>query len=212
MHHQSDTTDLAQFWERHYADRDQVWSGNANAVLAETAAGLPPGRALDLGCGEGGDAVHLAAAGWKVTAVDVSATALARTRALAEAAGVAGAVTTERHDLSEYVPEGPFDLVSAQFLQTPIEFPRPLALRRAAEALAAGGLLLVVDHGSAPSWSEGHAHHLDFLSPRALFEGLGLDSGRFEPVRLDAPERESIGPNGERGTITDTVVAVRRVH
>lgn len=212
MHHQPDTTDLARFWEERYASSERVWSGRPNPVLAATAAELTPGRALDLGCGEGGDAVHLAANGWTVTAVDVSATALARTRAHAEAAGVAAAISTERHDLTDYVPEGEYDLVSAQFLQTPIAFPRPLALRRAADALAVGGLLLVVDHGSAPSWSQGHMDDHEFLSPRELHESLELDPARFAPVRLDAPEREVTGPDGQPGTLVDTVVAVRRVH
>ncbi|MEU6859251.1 class I SAM-dependent methyltransferase [Glycomyces sp. NPDC046736] len=210
MHHHTERTDLAEFWEEHYASKDRVWSGRVNPVLADFTAGLTPGRALDLGCGEGGDAVHLAAAGWQVTAVDVSATALARTREHAQAAGLADAITTERHDLTDYTPEGPYDLVSAQFLQTPIEFPRPLTLRRAADALAVGGLLLVVDHGSAPSWSQ-HREHMDFHTPEETFAQIGLDQARFRPERLESPERAITGPEGQAATIIDTVVAVRRI-
>ncbi|THV30836.1 class I SAM-dependent methyltransferase [Glycomyces paridis] len=209
--HQHDTDDPAAFWERHYSSSDRIWSGRANPVLAATVADLPPGRALDLGCGEGGDAVHLAAAGWQVTAVDVSATALARTREHAAAAGVADAVATERHDLADYSPAGEFDLVSAQFLQSPLEFERASVLRRAADALVVGGLLLVVDHGSAPSWGWRHDHHVEFPSPAELYEGLGLDEARFRPERLESPERDAVGPDGEAGRITDTVVAVRRI-
>lgn len=73
----------AEFWESRYADRDQIWSGNPNQALVDTMSGRAPGEALDLGCGEGGDSVWLAEQGWRVTAVDVSATAIARGRELA---------------------------------------------------------------------------------------------------------------------------------
>ncbi|MYW72647.1 class I SAM-dependent methyltransferase, partial [Pseudonocardia sp. SID8383] len=66
----------AAFWDAHYDTRPQIWSGDANAALVAEAADLPPGRALDVGCGEGGDAVWLAARGWRVDAVDVSPVAV----------------------------------------------------------------------------------------------------------------------------------------
>ena len=70
--------DTQTHWEEHYGERERVWSGRVNARLAEVAAELPPGRALDLGCGEGADAVWLAERGWDVVAVDISETALGR--------------------------------------------------------------------------------------------------------------------------------------
>lgn len=60
-----------QFWEGHYRGRERRWSGRPNAVLVDVVGSLPPGTALDLGCGEGGDAIWLAGLGWRVTAVDV---------------------------------------------------------------------------------------------------------------------------------------------
>jgi SAM-dependent methyltransferase len=65
-------------WDEMYRTRDRVFSGNPNGVLVAEAAGLPPGQALDVGCGEGADALWLAGRGWHVTAVDVSETALRR--------------------------------------------------------------------------------------------------------------------------------------
>lgn len=201
--------DTAEFWERRYATQDRIWSGNVNAILAETVADLEPGRVLDLGCGEGGDTVHLAKLGWKVTAVDISQTALDRARSHAEQAGVSDLVATERHDLAESFPDGEFDLVSAQYFQSPLEFPRHKVLRRAAEALVPGGLLLLVDHGSVPPWSE----HFDaeFPSPEQVLAEIDLDEERFRTERLEAPERIATGPNGRTGPMVDNIVSVRRL-
>ncbi|MFI0040432.1 class I SAM-dependent methyltransferase [Streptomyces mutabilis] len=112
-----------------------------------------PGRALDLGCGEGGDAVWLATHGWHVTAVDIAPTALQRLTQHAARAGVTDRVSAQQHDLAETFPAGTFDLVSAQYLQTPYDLPRADILRRAAHALTPGGLLLIVDHGSVRPWA-----------------------------------------------------------
>lgn len=82
------------FWEAHHA-ASPVSTGGPNAVLVDAVGALRPGRALDLGCGGGGDALWLAEQGWTVLTVDVSATALARTAARARAAGLDSRVRTE---------------------------------------------------------------------------------------------------------------------
>ena len=197
-----------EFWESFYTGREQVWSGRPNAVLVDVVAELTPGTALDLGCAEGADAVWLAGQGWAVTGADVSATALARAGRHAAEVGVA--VDLQQHDLTRTFPEGAFDLVSACFLQSPVEFPRTQVLQRAARAVAPGGLLLVVEHGSAPSWAAGH-HDVVFPTPAEALAALELAPAGWTAERLDAPEREVTGPNGEPGTLTDVVVAVRRV-
>ena len=97
-------SEAQQVWEEHYAERKRVWSGRANVRLVEVAASLPPGRALDLGCGEGGDAMWLAEHGWQVTAVDISQTALDRAAADARARNVADRIDFARHDLSRHLP------------------------------------------------------------------------------------------------------------
>lgn len=197
-----------RFWEEHYRKRDRVWSGRANPVLVDVAGSLPPGAALDLGCGEGGDAIWLAERGWRVTAVDVSATALERASAEATAAGVADRIDFQRHDLADSLPEGAFDLVSAQYLQSPIEFPRERVLREAASTVAPGGLLLVVTHASAPSWSWAH-QGTRFPTPEEALAALDLDPNSWRTERLGAPERRATGPNGEPGTVADNVIALR---
>ena len=117
-------------WEDRYAESERIWSGRPNDRLVEVVSGLTPGRALDLGCGEGGDAVWLAGHGWWVTAVDIADTALQRTR---EAAGeLADRIDLQRHDLTRTFPEGQFDLVSAHFLHSPTGWDRDPLMQRAA--------------------------------------------------------------------------------
>ncbi|MEJ5867058.1 class I SAM-dependent methyltransferase [Pseudokineococcus sp. 5B2Z-1] len=203
---EDDALGVEERWEGFYVARGRIWSGRPNALLVEVAEPLVPGRALDLGCGEGGDSVWLASRGWAVTSVDVAPTALARTREAAAAAGVE--VTTEQHDLERSLPAGPFDLVSAFFLQSPVEWDRAAVLRRASGLLAPEGHLVLVDHGSAPSWSW-HGGH-DFPTAQELHDGLALPPEDFEAVRVDAPVRVATGPEGQVGEVTDTVVVVRR--
>src|SRR6476646_8725770 len=76
-------------WNARYAQKELVWSAEPNRLFAAEVGGLPPGRALDLACGEGRNAVWLAGRGWRVTGVDFSGVALAKARRLADRAGVA---------------------------------------------------------------------------------------------------------------------------
>ncbi len=107
-----------RFWEDRYRAADRMWSGNVNATLESEVAAVPPTTALDLGCGEGADAIWLGQRGWLVTAVDVSPTALVRGAAQAALLRVAERVRFEQHDLTRSFPSGIHDLVSAQFLQS----------------------------------------------------------------------------------------------
>ena len=206
----AEAAEVAAFWESHYGRRDQIWSGRPNARLVEVTSALAPGRALDLGCGEGADAVWLARRGWRVCAIDVSATALARASALAHAEGVETGIDFQQHDLGRWSPSGSFDLVSAHYLQSPVFLPREVILRRAAAAVAVGGLLLVVEHGSAPSWAREQHPHARFLTPEQALDTLELEPGAWETERLEAVERKAAGPDHLHGTVSDTVVAVRR--
>ena len=192
-----------RFWEDHYGRRGRVWSGRPNPVLVDVAGQERPGTALDLGCGEGGDAIWLARQGWRVTAVDVSATALDRAATDAATAGVADRIDFRRHDLAIAFPVGAFDLVSAQYLHSPIEFPRVRVLQQAASAVMPGGLLLIVDHASVSprSWAD----------PEETLAPLELSPDEWHTERLEAREREATRPNGHRVTLTDNVIAVRRL-
>jgi SAM-dependent methyltransferase len=134
-------------WDEMYRSRDQVFSGAPNPVLVAEVAGLQPGQALDVGCGEGADAIWLARRGWRVTAADISPTALHR--AAASATDIADRVAWERADLTGTPPPAAaFDLVSAHYYPLPRQ-PDHAAVRGLLDAVAPGGTLLFVTHDLA---------------------------------------------------------------
>lgn len=203
-------SEAVQFWEQHYGAKERVWSGRVNVRLAEIAESLTPGRALDLGCGEGGDAIWLARRGWDVVAVDISATALRRAAEDARAAGVADRIDFQQHDLSASLPAGPFDLVSAQFFHSPVDMDRTAVLRRAADAVATDGLLLIVDHAGAPPWAPKEAHDLRFPSAQEVLATLEPDPAQWITERAEPVGRTATGPDGQTGTLLDSVIMLRR--
>lgn len=130
-------------WDQRYADRPLVWSAGPNQFLVEEVADLPPGRALDLACGEGRNALWLAEQGWQVTGTDFSPVAIDKARQRAEQEGLGAAFHVA--DATDTAPEGPYDLVIVFYLQLPAE-QRRAAHRNAAAALAPGGTLVIVGH------------------------------------------------------------------
>ncbi|MBC7518123.1 MAG: class I SAM-dependent methyltransferase [Microbacteriaceae bacterium] len=199
------------FWEALYQSSDQKWSGRPNAALVNNTAGLEPGTALDLGSGEGGDAIWLAEQGWLVTAVDIAPSALARSATAATAAGVSERIRWVQADLAVWHPQESFDLVTAHFLQSPVELPRDAILRRAAAAVAPGGTLLVVGHAEFPPGSS-HAHSGEVLpTPDDVLASLQLTTGEWLIIRCAVAERTGTLPDGTTTTFVDSVLRVRRV-
>lgn len=234
-HHEPDrpTQDTATFWDSMYTAPERRWSGRPNATLVDLVGDLVPGTALDLGCGEGGDAIWLAERGWTVRAVDVSSAAIARASAAAEVAGVpVGRIRWEVADLTDHVarngPEGEdhgYDLVSACFLQSPLDFPRAAVLRAAAERILPGGHLAVVSHAAQPPWAwamhqgapgrqhEGHERHRepqDLPSPTSERSDLGLDDPGWTVLVAEVRTRTATGPDGQVGQLEDCVILARR--
>jgi SAM-dependent methyltransferase len=154
-------------WDARYSSSELVWGTEPNRFVAAELASVPPsGRALDLACGEGRNAIWLARRGWRVTAVDFSTVAIERAGRLAAQEGIE--VEWVCADLARFVPDpGAFQLVLIAYLQVP-EASRRAALAQAASALAPGGDLYMI----------GHARHV-------LNQGL---SGPKDPAVLWDPE------------------------
>jgi SAM-dependent methyltransferase len=155
-----------------YAGDEPIWSGEPNGALLDEIADVEPGRALDVGCGEGADAVWLAQRGWQVTALDVAAAALARAERHAVAAGVDVRWLHRGLLDAELEPES-FDLVSAQYpalLHTVDDG----AIRALLRLVAPGGTLLVVHHADIDV-EEARARGFDpslYVSPEDVHAAL----------------------------------------
>ena len=193
-------------WDELYASTELVWTAEANRYVVEELAGLAAGRALDLGAGEGRNAIWLAERGWRVTAVDFSAVGLAKAAELASRRGVTG-VRWVQADLREYQPgQAGYDLVLLAYVHLPPEEFGAL-LAAAASALAPGGTLLAIGH-DVDNIAHGHGGPQD---PRILHRAgsvtaalPGLTIHRAGQARRPVPAGD-----GERVAI-DTVVRAQR--
>ncbi|GAA1503941.1 2-polyprenyl-3-methyl-5-hydroxy-6-metoxy-1,4-benzoquinol methylase [Agromyces terreus] len=194
-------------WNERYSGDEQVWSGEPNPQLVAEASALPPGTALDVGCGEGGDVIWLAGRGWRVTGADFSANGLARAARHAEAAGVAERTDWWQVDAREFAADGrEFDLVTTHFLHPP-EAGMAEVTRRLATAVAPGGHLLVVGHAPSPAFTHLTDSHRDamFLA-EDLVPALPAD---FEVLVAEERPRSMVR-HGERMDVHDATLLARR--
>ena len=197
------------FWNERYRATPAVWSGRPNPVLVAEAAGLPPGRALDIGCGEGGDAVWLAEHGWSVTAVDFAVPALERGAARAADLGIGDRITWVHADLTGWEPPaGAYDLVSSQYLHLLVAEQEALVSRLAA-AVAPGGTLLYVSHDLSDNEVLDRPHLVARFLPAARI-AAGLEPATWEAALTDLRPREATLPDGRRLQIHDNVLRARR--
>ena len=189
-------------WDARHAAHEPIESLEPNPTLIAEIGSRPPGRALDLGAGDGRNAVWLASQGWHVTAVDFSRVALDRGRAQAIARGVH--VDWVLADLLDWSPGGDrYDLVTLFFIHLPPTERRGV-YARAAEAVASGGTLLVVGHDRT-NLEDGVGGPQD---PEVLLTPLEVasDLAGFRVDRAETMRRP--GPDG-RGPIDTIVRAVR---
>ena len=190
-------------WDKRYAAVENLWAVRPNRFLVAEVSELEPGRALDLACGEGQNAIWLASLGWDVTGVDYSEVAIAKARARAEREGVEAAFACA--DLAEYEPErGAYDLVVVLYLHVP-SAQRGSVHAKAAEALAPGGTFLLLGHDLA-NLTEGVGGPSDpdllYTADEIAAELPGLEIEKATTVLRDV--------DGEERDAIDTIVRARR--
>ena len=191
----------AHDWDERYRGAPRLWTERPNRLLVEEISALKPGRALDLGAGEGRNAIWLAEQGWQVTAVDFSGVALERGGAAAKQAGVQ--VEWVQADLTRYTPAASaFDLVVILYLHLP-PAARRAVLERAATALRPGGRLLIVGH-DLENLVGGHGGPQEpsvLYTPEVIAAELpGLTLARNQTVKRQAHTHEGVA------TAFDTLV------
>jgi 2-polyprenyl-3-methyl-5-hydroxy-6-metoxy-1,4-benzoquinol methylase len=192
-------------WDARYAQAELVWGGEPNRFVAAEFDGLPPGRALDLGAGEGRNAIWLASRGWRVTAVDFSAVGIERGRRLAAEGGVE--VDWVVADVTRWRPESAaFDAVIIAYLQLVADQLNPV-LRAAATAVASGGRMLVVGHDLA-NLDSGFGGP---TAPEVLYtpESVAAQLTGLEVIRAEKVHRPVVTPDGTREALDTLVLAVR---
>lgn len=192
-------------WDERYASRDLVWGAEPNRFLAEEVTALGPGRALDLACGEGRNALWLAERGWRVTGVDFSGVAIERARSLAGERRVE--VDWVEADVVGWQPPAEaFDLVILFYLHLPAT-PLRQVIDHAKQALAPGGTLIVVGHDST-NITAGYGGPQD---PDVLYgpEEVAADLAGLVIERAERVNRQVTTEDGEH-TAIDVLVRARR--
>ena len=200
----------AQQWNERYAGEEPFFTADPGRFLGQEVAGMRPGRALDLGCGEGRNSLWLAERGWHVTGVDFSDVGLAKARRLAATRGIpADRLDLVLADLTGYHPEpDAFDLVLLMFVH-----PQPVERRRllgaAAQALVPVGTLLVVGY-DATHVAEGNRRGP--RDPAILFTPEELVAEVSPPLVVERAERLRVPVTSEEGETfaVDAIVRARR--
>jgi len=196
-------------WDARYSERDgQLWSGRPNGRLVAEVGAMAPGRALDVGCGEGADAIWLAVQGWQVTAVDISAVAIARAKEAADRAGVA--VDWVCADaLASPPPAASVDLVSLQYPALP-KAAGEAAVQALLDAVRPGGVFLAVFH----DLDDEHREHMKARGVDPAGYVSADDLARLLAAGAFTLERHAVEPRLDPppGTdhIADVVVRARR--
>ncbi|MFT4087313.1 MAG: class I SAM-dependent methyltransferase [Gordonia sp. (in: high G+C Gram-positive bacteria)] len=201
-HGPADHPRTAAEWDERYNSAERLWTAEANPALMREAAGLKPGRALDVGSGEGADARWLADRGWEVVAVDISQVALDRAAAI----DPREAISWRQVDLmTEPVPGGPFDLVTASYFH--VDADRGDVFAKLADALSPGGTLLVVVHD--PEGMRAHGVNPDdYLQPKDIAEQL---ADRFDVEVLGIVARgRPAGGTAAQQHMDDSILKARR--
>ena len=192
-------------WNERYRENEAVWGPGPNELVAERLADIEPCRVLDLGCGQGRNAIWLAAGGHAVTGIDVSDVAIGQAMKLAADAGIEADFIAE--DLLRWEPPASaFDLVLLAYMQAPDPLRQGLH-RKAAEALAPGGrVFLVAHHKDNLEHGVGGPQSLDYLFDG---ESVAADFADFD-VEENARVTRVVGDGDTAGTAIDLLFIARK--
>ncbi|GAA4827505.1 class I SAM-dependent methyltransferase [Garicola koreensis] len=220
------------YWERQWGEGAPAGADErslpVNPYLMKQAQSMTPARALDAGCGTGVEAVWLAAQGWQVTGVDISATALTSAQGRVQDAGVADRVDWVQADLTTWEPDQQYELVSTNYAHASI--PQLELYQRLAQWVAPGGVLIIVGHLHR-SGAHHHQHHGSAdaephpeeatVTVEAIASGFDphqwrIDSAQEHTREVTVPGGRSTTPHDsttprDSTTLHDAVVIVRRL-
>ncbi|WP_019201183.1 bifunctional 2-polyprenyl-6-hydroxyphenol methylase/3-demethylubiquinol 3-O-methyltransferase UbiG [Tsukamurella sp. 1534] len=189
----------AEQWDDRYRSTDLVWGAPPDPWIVEQVTVLPPGRALDVGSGEGRHALWLATRAWDVTAVDYSRVGLdkAATVAARQPRTVRARLHWTALDVTvDPIPNEPYDLALWAYVHPDPE-DRAAAIAKVARALAPGGLFLLVAHERADA-------HPDLPT----FGAAELSAALPEDMVVEHVEWRESDPH--HGTGVDLAVRARR--
>jgi SAM-dependent methyltransferase len=191
-------------WDERYSTSELIWTGRANQFVEANLGDLEPGTAIDLGAGEGRNAVWLASRGWAVTAVDFSQVGLDKAQQLAGEHRVE--ITTVQADATTWQPDAPVDLVVLSYLQLPSDQQR-MVLDHAATWLTPGGTLFVIAHDR--SNVEGGYGGPPSAEVCYTVDATVAALGALEVTTAEVAERHVDTADGPK-TALDTLVIARR--
>lgn len=223
--HSQRIQEVRDHWDARYRESEAVWSGNVNPSLEQALekARMKPApaeslRALDIGCGEGGDALWLATLGYTVTGLDIAPTAIDRARTRATKEGLTNttfvASDAESWLASQNAADTTFDLITVSFFHTNLAVDRDTVLTAARALLAPGGVFLTVSHAHMPPWAREHFTAEEWEArtralPTVQSEPHVLAGTGSDTLFAEVWDRPVVSPDGQDAVLEDLVVAVR---
>lgn len=208
MTHEFDRKYWEQRWRQGGERPATMAESPPNPHLAREVSELVPGTALDAGCGAGAEAIWLASRGWRVTAADISAEALARAAERATTRGVSQRIRWVEADLSVWHPDGQFDLVTTHYAHP--SMPQLEFYDRVAGWVAPGGTLLIVGHHPSDLRTSAHRMHFPDMMYTAEEVAAGLDPDVWTVLVAESRPRTVVDPEGHEIRISDAVLVARR--
>ena len=217
MEHAFDKSYWGEHWQQVHTGSTARHEMPPNPYLIDEVSELAPGTALEAGCGEGAEAIWLAAAGWQVTAADIAEEPLARAAGRAAARGLGGRIQWVHADLSSWEPGQSFDLVTTHYAHSAM--PQLVFYDRLGTWVAPGGSLLIVGHLTTTDHDAHHGHHPpdeghhppDEASVTAATITERLDPATWDVITAEERTRTLDDPGSAQVSLHDVLVrAVRR--